>query len=254
MPRQILVSPSGRDGHGGAEFLQTPDGKLYCRVGVEGVYQPRGEVQAGDQIAISNQSRVTLLKHIPHARKEGVFTPVELASGEQSEADAAALVELKTTDWSEQFWLRRNDAQLGVRTIGLPAGPVMVLFGYEAAPLGFALKLVDVRRDGDPHSADVASGVSEVELFDDVSGTTVPVSSVLQEISADRPLRHRAVTVHQFGFRELPNQMELSVLRVTSDPGRLLKYLGSGLVCSGILYLACLWLSNRRGSLKMGGC
>ena len=93
-----------------------------------------------------------------------------------------------------------------------------------------------------------------MELFDDVSGTTIPVSSVLQEISADTPLRHRTFTFHQFGFRELPNQMELSVLRVTSDPGRLLKYLGSGLVCGGILYLVCLWLSNRKGSLKMGGC
>ena len=44
----------------GVEFLQTPDGKLYCRVGENGVYQPRGEVKEGDRIALSADRQLAL--------------------------------------------------------------------------------------------------------------------------------------------------------------------------------------------------
>ena len=61
----------------GVEFLQTPDGKLYCRVGDGGAYQPRGEVKEGDRIGVSADRQIAILRHIPHARPEETVTPVE---------------------------------------------------------------------------------------------------------------------------------------------------------------------------------
>ncbi len=84
----------------GVEFLQTPDGKLHCRVGAGGKYQPRGEVKPGDRITVSADCQVTLLKYVPRARKVELFAPVELAAGQRTDAEAAALVELKTADGS----------------------------------------------------------------------------------------------------------------------------------------------------------
>ena len=36
----------------GVEFLETPDGKLYCRVGIGGKYRAAGEVHAGDELEL----------------------------------------------------------------------------------------------------------------------------------------------------------------------------------------------------------
>jgi hypothetical protein len=227
----------------GAEFLQTPDGKLYCRVGAGGAYQPRGEVKEGDQIAVSADRRISLLRYIPHARQEGTFAPVELAPGETTEAEAAARVELTAAGRSEQFWLGRNDAQLGVRRLQTPGGPLVVMFGYERYPLGFSVKLTDFRQDTDPDSTSDAPWVSKVLLSEwtqdpDVISATNP----LREISTDSPLRYGTFTFYQSGSQQIPGKVELSVLRVTSDPGRLLKYWGGAMICAGVLLLVYFYL------------
>jgi hypothetical protein len=230
----------------GAEFLQTPDGKLYCRVVAGGAYQSRGEVKEGDRIAVSADRQISLLRHIPHARPEGTFIPVELAPGETTEAEAAALLELTTADKSEQFWLGRNDAQLGIRRIETPGGPLIVLFGYERPPLGFSVKLVEFHRDTNPDSTSDAACVSQVHLSEGTQDSDViSADNPLREISTNSPLEHGTFTFYQSGFRQLPGNVDLSVLRVTSDPGRLLKYSGAAMICGGILFMFCL-LAIRR--------
>ncbi len=217
----------------GAEFLQTPEGKLYCRVGDGKAYQPRGQVKQGDQITVSADCKISLLRHIPHARRQGTFAPIEPARGETTTAaEAAALVELTTAGRTEQFWLRRNDAQLGVRKLEGLDRPLVVMFGYERRPLGFSVKLVDLHRDTAPGSSRTASGVSRVQLS--------AANNPLREISANHPFRSGTLTFYQTGFQQLPNSAELSVLRVTSDPGRLLKYSGGAMICGGILFALAL--------------
>ncbi len=230
----------------GVEFLQTPDGKLYCRVGDDGVYHPRGEVKEGDRIAVSADRQIALVRHIPHARPEGTFTPIELTPGETTEAEAAALVELTIGDRSERFWLGRNDVQRG-RKLQTPDGPLIVLFGYERVPLGFSLKLVDFQRDKTSDSAGDASCVSHVSLSEgEQAAAVVSENDPPREISANSPLRYGAFTFYQSGWRQLPNKVDLSVLRVTSDPGRILKYSGSAMICGGILLMFCLRVLMRR--------
>ena len=64
------------------EFLATSDGKLYCRVG-NGKYESRGEVHAGDTLDAWADTSVSIVNFVPHARRELVFTPVQVARGDQ---------------------------------------------------------------------------------------------------------------------------------------------------------------------------
>jgi len=231
----------------GAEFLQTPDGKLHCRVGTDGKYQSRGEVKPGDRISVSADCQVTLLQYLPWARKVESFAPVALAAGQKSDAEAAAQVELEMAGRIERFWLRRNDAPLGIRKFGTPSGPLVIMFGYEKSPLGFSVKLVDFRRDSKAEPAGSASCVSQVQLSEGAKDSEgVSANNPVRRISTHSPLRYGAFTIYQAGFRPLSNRGDVSVLRVTSDPGRLLKYLGGAMVVCGILYLLCLRVLDRR--------
>ncbi len=247
----------------GTEFLETPDRKLYCRTGLPlggagagGVYQPRGEVKVGDRITVTADLQVSLLGYLPHSRLEGTFTPVELAPGEKSQAEAAALVELTTGDKSQQFWLGRNNAQLGVRQLQTPDGPLVVVFGYEQRPLGFSARLIAFQRDTEQSSANYASGATQLYLFEGAAlSGAIPVTNPPREVSTGHPLRYGQYTVYQSGFLPLPGIGACSVLRVTSDPGRVLKYTGGGLACLGILLMIVLRAVKRRqDSPPVGVC
>ena len=79
-------------------------------------------------------------------------------------AEAAALVEFTTAGRSTQFWLGRNDSQLGVRKMETPGGPLVVMFGYERYPLGLSVRLADFHREANPESTSPTSCVSQVQL------------------------------------------------------------------------------------------
>ena len=242
-----------------AEFLQTPEGKLYCRVAVDGTYQPRGEVTPGNRIALSPDSQIDLLKYVPHARKETTYTPIKPGPGEKHDVEAAALLELKTAETSERFWLQRNDAQLGVRSIDMPGGRIVVTFGYERSPLGFALKLVDVQQDTTkPDSTSEPSGVSQVQFSERAQDSGVPEDSPIHEITPQRPLRVGTSAISQLDVQRLPDQVDLAVLRVTTDPGRVCNYVGGVMLGLGLLYVFYLRafprrLGRSRDNLKPGG-
>jgi len=230
----------------GVEFLETPERTLLCRVGTSAGYRPRGAVKAGDRIPVDDGTEVVLLAYLPHARQEIVFSPAGDDDEEFASAEAAALLELTMPDRTEQFWLRRNDAHLGVRRIESAAGPALVLFGYESYPLGFSVKLLDFRRELNPGGMGEASFASQVQL----SGPGQP-SPAEYEISMNAPLAYGGMRFYQSGYRQLPGGMEVSVLSVARDPGRLLKYTGSGMICLGIAIMLAM-RRHPRGLGSMG--
>jgi hypothetical protein len=233
----------------GAEFVQTPDGKLYCRAGDGRAWQWRGEVHEGDRISLSADRQVTLLRYFPHARPESKFVPVELAPGETTDAEAAVLVEVTAGEKSEQFWLGRDDPRFGVRQVQSPDGPRLVVFGYASSPLGFSVKLVELQKETDPDSPSDVSYVSQVQFFEPTQDPeVVSADHPLEEIATGRPLKYGTFTFHQSDVRELPGAY-LSVLRVTSDPGWLLKWSGAAIFCAGVLLSLCAWgMRPARGS------
>jgi hypothetical protein len=232
----------------GVEFLQTPDATLYCRVGAGGTYEARGQVKPGDSIAGVDDCQVKVLRHIPHARQAGTFVQTSPPRDEATTpSEAAALVELTTAGRIQQLWLRRNDAQLGVREVPGPSGPLVVMFGYERRPLGFSVKLISVQQDTNSGPSGTPSVLSRVELSAATKNPgTQAANTSIREISASRPLHYGGFTFQQLGLQQLPNGVDLSVLRVTSDPGLLLKYAGGALICAGVLLMLVMRATGRK--------
>lgn len=215
----------------GAEFLQTPDEKLYCRVGMGGVAQSLGEVSEGDRIPLGDGFEAVILRHLPHARQEMNYYPVEPARGAQG-PEAAALVEITVDGAARQFWLRRGDEQTGFQWLQTPDASLRISFGYERRPLGFSLKLVDFKRGMNPGGMGAASFASDVQLLDEDQGV-----DRTQEISMNSPLVHGKYTFYQSSYKDLPDGRSASYLSVAYDPGRFSKYLGSLMICVGIFLM-----------------
>jgi len=219
----------------GAEFVQMPDEKLYCRLVHDGAYTVVGQVAKGEQIDLDDGIRLQVLEHIPRARQEISYEPIDPGTREASRAEAAALVELKVGDESHQLWLERNNPRSGLRQVESPEGRILLLFGYDRFPLGFRLKLVDFQRDTNPGGIGDASFRSRVEVIDEKNGVDYEY-----EIVMNRPLEYAGFRFYQSGFNQLPGEREVSVFTVSYDPGRFAKYLGSLMVCLGIVVMYCL--------------
>jgi hypothetical protein len=214
----------------GAEFLQTSDGKLYCRVAVDGAYQWRGEVKQGDRIEGAGELKLSILKYIPQAHQEVTFQPADLADSEGEGLEAAALVEITTAAGlaPQQIWLKQGDRLYDSQWLQTAQGPVRVELGYEYLPLGFSLRLKGFERGMNPGRKGDASFCSSVQLIDPAEGIDQQ-----REISMNRPLSHGKFTFYQSSFQELPDGRQASILSVASDPGRTLKYLGCLMICVG---------------------
>jgi hypothetical protein len=227
-PVKFLYSHPDVPAQAGTEFFETPDGKLYCRIGTAGRYQSRGEVSEGDQIEALAGLEVRLLEHVRHARREVTFQPVALAPGETEAPEAAALFEIAAGGETHRMWLQRGGRQRGLQGIQTPKGPVAVSFGYAQRPLGYSLRLVDFKRGTNPGGMGDASYASAVELEDESLGLTRK-----RTISMNEPLTHGKFTFYQAGFDRTTGGREVSRLSVAYDPGRFLKYSGCLMMCVG---------------------
>lgn len=215
----------------GVEFLYTPNGKVNCRVGVKGKYEPRGVVRKGDEIDTSAHFKLVVEDIFPSARREIVFSPVAAAQGEAEESPAA-LVEVDVEGATEQVWMKLSDPNYSMRQLDTPGGPVQIAFGYERIPLNFTLKLIDFERGLNPGGMGNASYASRVRLVDRAAGVNDEF-----KISMNQPLTHGKYVFYQSSFQEQPGGADVSILSVGYDPGRTLKYVGSTLTCIGILLM-----------------
>jgi hypothetical protein len=216
----------------GTQLLQLADGKLYARTATDKGYQSHGELSAGDAIATSAGFQFKLIEYLPHARQQIEFRPIQLARGESSGPEAAVLVEVTAGGKTQQAWLKRADEDHGFRVLETPEGPLAVAYGYERLPLSFSLKLHDFRRSSNPGGMGDASFASSVQLIDRDQGIDAK-----REISMNAPLVHGKYTFYQSGFHEIPGGKQATVLTVAYDPGRLLKYLGSLMICTGVFFM-----------------
>lgn len=216
----------------GAVFMQAPSGRLYCRTVVGGALQSPREVRSGDRVSLGAQFSVVLGRHIPKARQEVNFAPVELAPGEANPPEAAALVEVTSGDVKRLVWLKRNDAWYGTRRILGANGPIVLSFGYQSVPLGFQLSLDQFTRELNPGRMGNAGFASTVQVVDAAKGI-----DRRHRISMNQPLAYGKYRFYQSSFQELPGGAHSSVLAVANDPGRFLKYAGSLMICGGIFIM-----------------
>ncbi len=212
----------------GASFLQTPDGKLYFRVGKDGKYQSKGEAHVNDEIALTGQFKVRILQYLPSAQRQVKFTPAESSADESSSGEAAALVEVDVDDLTRQVWMCRNDPEYGRRQIDTPEGPLMLAFGYDYIPLEFSLKLIRFTHGMNPGQMGDASYASTVRLRDQAARIDEE-----REISMNHPLDQGKYVFYQMSYDTLPDGTKVSALSVAYDPGRTLKHIGCILLCVG---------------------
>ena len=213
------------------EFLATSDGKLYCRVG-NGKYESRGEVRAGDTVDAWTDTAVSIVNFVLHARRELVFTPVQVARDDREHFEAAAEVELTAGDSTQRLWLQRGDDGGTPIPIKTSDGTLAVSYGYESLPLGFSLQLKKFTRGMNPGGMGDASFASTVRLHDEARQIDED-----HAISMNQPLIHGRYMFYQSGI--LPSGTG-TVLAVASDPGLFLKYLGSIMTCAGTLIMFVL--------------
>jgi hypothetical protein len=212
----------------GASFLQTPDGKLYYRVGKEGKYQAKGEAHANDEIALTGPFKLRILQYLPSAQRKLEFVPADPSADESSSAEAAAQVQVDVDDLSQIVWLCRNHPEYGRRQIDTPQGPLMLAFGYDYVPLEFSLKLIRFTHGLNPGQMGDASYASTVRLVDQAAGINEE-----REISMNHPLDQGKYVFYQMSFQTLADGTKVSALSVAYDPGRTLKHIGCILLCIG---------------------
>ena len=216
----------------GATFAQTPDGELYCRAVAGGANQPPVAIRQGDRVPVGEQFRLEVAEYLPRARQQVSFWPIELAPGETPKGEAAVLVEVASGNTRQQAWLKRHDEQYGHQVLMTPQGPISLSFGYDQTPLGFQLHLKDFTRRMNPGRMGDAAFASSVRLVDAAAAVDRE-----HEISMNEPLVYGKFTFYQSSFQQLPGGIESSVLTAAYDPGRLLKYAGSLMICGGIFIM-----------------
>ena len=216
----------------GAIFLQAPDGRLLCRTVVAGTLTEPQEVSLNRKIPIGGQFDISVVKQIVHARRDVSFQSVDVKQYPQSQEEAAVQMELSLNGQQRQLWLSRADQEFGAQSILTEQGPMIVSFGYDRMPLGFTLELQDFVRSFNPGRMGNAAFASSVKLLDTAAG-----ADESREISMNAPLSYGKFTFYQSSFQELPGDKEVSVLTAAYDPGRLLKYAGSLMICVGIFVM-----------------
>ena len=145
-------------------------------------------------------------------------------------AEAAAEIEITAGGATKQLWLQRSEARMP-QPVQMPGGLLNVTFGYDTLPLGFGLRLDKLNHEMNPGGMGDAAFTSTVQVVDSAGAISAEA-----EISMNHPLVHGKFAFYQSGMRPESNG---TILTAAYDPGSKLKYLGSLLVCLGMLVTFC---------------
>ncbi len=193
----------------------------------------------------------------------------------------AARIRLTVDGHTEEFWLAGLPIQPAQASLGPPrpterrtvegrARTVTVMLVPDAINIGFDVKLDNFERRLDPGTSQ-ASHFSSVVEFLAKSGSplvkrpvTITMNAPVDFSDPDTGRSYRLFQesfmgpwlpgdelFEQFtkGWKALPDKLEASVLTVNYDPGRGVKYLGSGLIVIGIFtmfYMRAYFFAPRR--------
>ncbi|HAT11256.1 MAG TPA: hypothetical protein DCS97_11850 [Planctomycetes bacterium] len=166
--------------------------------------------------------------------------PVSMQAGKQDRATRWARFRFTSGNDSRERWFHRDEVttvELGKRT--LFASYRRAVYDLRERN-GFALRLERFDEGKDPGGMRSASFSSEVTVL---PGGGEPYPAL---VTMNEPLHHAGVTIYQTAFRPetdaqgKPTGRQISVFTAATDPGRVLKYLGSLLLVLGIILLYTL--------------
>lgn len=148
------------------------------------------------------------------------FTPMETEPKRKMPLPSSAIL-LKSPQGNES-WITENSE---MNFMG-GSNPVRVYYGRERLFLPFALNLIKFEKNDYPGSEMAMNYKSYVQI----NG-----QGPVHEIYMNEPLKLEGYTFYQSSYQITPNSPALTILSVNRDPGRELKYIGSIILCLGII-------------------
>ena len=136
------------------EFLDTPDGKLYCRVGSKGKYRSQGEIKVGGQVDVMGHFQTQGLQYIPSAQQQRRSFRSMRTNRNPPPSNRRPLCWQSTpTARPGRFGCTRTIRITPRAKFATPDGAVTLHFGDQEVPLEFSLKLVRciARPESGPH-------------------------------------------------------------------------------------------------------
>lgn len=163
----------------------------------------------------------------PRARIEKVYRKVSVPKGKEGPPSAVRL-SLANGQARRELWIGRGES----RDVDLGNRRLKVAYGLKSKPVGFELRLDDFRMGTYEGTKDPSSYESQVTLID----REAQVQNS-QLIAMNQPLEYGKYKLFQASYQLNPGGPDYSVLAVAYDPGIFLKYLGSLVMCSGIVLM-----------------
>ncbi|MFS8065603.1 MAG: cytochrome c biogenesis protein ResB [Byssovorax sp.] len=232
--RAQLALPSGQPR---AVFVAGPSGLQYALASRKGA-TVRGVAVVGRKIKTPWMDLSLVVDELlPHAQLDRHLLPEEPSSDAASRVPAVeARLEARGRA-GESAWIAWNDG----RRLEAPGATATVRFEDSAAPLPFAVALLDFESQKYPGTAMAATYQSRVRVDDPERGVSEHV------VAMNRPLHYRGYTFFQSSFAE--GERMTSVLAVSRAPGLPLVYFGTLVLTLGItwMFYGKPWLARRRG-------
>jgi hypothetical protein len=254
LPVKFVYHHAGVAHAPGARFLQSPDGKLYCRAVIDGALSDAREVTKGDRFAIGGGYEIAIRDYLPRARQEISCESSPSAERESYSAGAAALVELTLGGQPRRLWLKQDDEQFGYRQLVTPQGVVTVALECDRRPLGFRICLKSLDRKTEKRDATEDAGQPNKETVTGKAGVTgeagssdagivslVDITDAAHpnpagyRIATGQPISYGRFRICQEGCEEVQGHASASVLKVATDPGLMIKYVGCIMLLAGLV-------------------
>lgn len=208
------------------EFLSA-DGKLYYRAFNKDGLRGSGEVEAGKELVKFLAISVSAGRYVPHAKLEQGYVAARIAPKKMVDADRAAKVALTVDGERQEVWLARGAAARPAMT---PRGAGTLAYGFAGRDLPFTVSLLSARQTNKP-------GTNEPDAYEsDVMMTLPDGSKPRGKITMNQPVTQDGYTLYQARL-ESGGGEAISTLSIRRDPGTLVKYVGSALVCTGIFLM-----------------
>jgi hypothetical protein len=220
------------------EIIEGPAGELYGRISWAGLPSTARPLELGKSMDTPwPGGELTVKRRYAHAREEWLMNPVNPPGENRAEA-----VQLRLTAGgkTQTLWLQKDHSE------HIRDGNTTYEIGYtdRLIPLGFAVALRQFRLGTYPGGRSPRSFESLVDFSDPDTGR---VRGAV--VSMNSPASHGGFTFLQSSYEQHDNG-NVTVLRVTSDPGKPIAFLGYGLLFVGLIILIVTRLTGPQRKLN----
>ncbi len=214
------------------DVIVGPEGKLHYRTLNQGGVLKSGEVLIGEEIHTTWSNSLTLKveKYYPQAVRD--FVVVEAGEDAPGQRNNPLLKVRLAHNGRETEGYASFNAPKAMMVGGVP---VEVYFGSQMYPLGFEVKLLDFRAPRYPGTNRPMRFESDVMLIDQTKSLEEK-----HKVFMNNPLVYNNFKVYQSSYIEGQNgQPDISIFTVARAPGTSTIYVGSIILCLGMVLIFC---------------